>query len=222
MRKMGILMIINILILADSPTMLKKHMEAVAQELRALRFSINLKKYIWEPNQIIEFLGFSINSVSMTISLPSDKIKKVLKECSHALNAIRVSGRQLAQLIGLLSSTIPAIAPAQLHYRALQRSRHRAVRMGGYDQELELSIAARADLTWWIDNLKLNNGQPTMTPVAQMIVTSDASKTGWGAVCDQQSTGGPWTSRERTGHINILELRAAFLVLKTFAVGKSG
>ena len=60
------------------------------------------------------------------------------------------------------------------------------MRMGGYDQELELSIAARADLTWWTDNLKLNNGRPMKTP---MIITSNASKTGWGAVCNQQSTG---------------------------------
>ena len=43
--------------------------------------------------------------------------------------------RQLAHLIGLLSSSTQAIAPAPLHYRALQRLRNKALQQGRKDPQ---------------------------------------------------------------------------------------
>ena len=56
----------------------------------------------------------------------------------------------------------------------------------------------------------------------QQQITSDASKTGWGATCQEIHTGGPWGAQERAEHINLLELKAAFLALQTFASHRSG
>ena len=39
---------------------------------------------------------------------------------------------------------------------------------------------------------------------------------GWGASCQRSSIGGPWSNEESQFHINILELRAAQLIIKTF------
>ena len=49
-----------------------------------------------------------------------------------------------------------------------------------------------------------------------MIIQSDASKKGWGAVFEGQEIGGRWTASEASIHINILELEAAFFA---FAFG---
>ena len=49
-----------------------------------------------------------------------------------------------------------------------------------------------------------------------LFITTDASKTGWGAVCESQRTNGRWSVSERTQHINVLKLKAAFLALKSF------
>ena len=68
MKKMGIRMIIYLddtLILADSLTMLKKHMEPVAQELRALGFTINLKRCIWEPNHADNRISGFLNQLDI-------------------------------------------------------------------------------------------------------------------------------------------------------------
>ena len=55
-----------------------------------------------------------------------------------------------------------------------------------------------------------------------MIIESDASNQGWGASCQGTSTGGPWSTQEKTWHINCLELLAATLALKTFVKDKKG
>ena len=44
--------------------------------------------------------------------------------------------------------------------------------------------------------------------------------TGWGASAEGVSISGHWSNRERSYHINLLELLAAFLALKTFAANK--
>ena len=73
------------------------------------------------------------------------------------------------------------------------------------------------DLHWWIHEARKTNGPPIVPPVANLVIMSDASSTGWGATCQNTSTGGSWTRQERMSHINILELKAAFLDLQTFA-----
>ena len=48
-------------------------------------------------------------------------------------------------------------------------------------------------------------------------MTTDSSSTGWGGMCEGVSTGGAWSKLEKLEHINYLELKAAWLVLQTFA-----
>ena len=48
------------------------------------------------------------------------------------------------------------------------------------------------------------------------MITSDASIQGWGAVCQGVRTGGRWTAEESQSHINMLELKAAFLAIQSF------
>ncbi len=45
---------------------------------------------------------------------------------------------------------------------------------------------------------------------------TDASSTGWGAVCDGRPAFGTWSEMEKSWHINYLELRAVHLVLECF------
>ena len=45
---------------------------------------------------------------------------------------------------------------------------------------------------------------------------TDASNEGWGAHLDQSSTKGLWSDREKRLHINVLELKAVSLTLRSF------
>ena len=53
-----------------------------------------------------------------------------------------------------------------------------------------------------------------------MIIQTDPSLTGWGAVCNWAQTSGQWSEKERTLHINLLKLLAIKLALFSFTKGK--
>ena len=48
-------------------------------------------------------------------------------------------------------------------------------------------------------------------------IFTDASLTGWGAVCGDRKVHGFWTEKERENNINFLELMAAYFGLKCLA-----
>ena len=152
-------------------------------------FRLNHKKCVWARSQVVDFLGFRIDSTTMKLFLPEEKIDKILKECRHLLNKTVVLVRNLAHLIGLLSSTLPAVKIALLHYRALQRLRHQILMssQGEYDRTAPLSNKCQEDLHWWLAHLRDANGH---SPSADLTITTDASKTGWSATNQKLSTRG--------------------------------
>ena len=153
MRRKGVRLVLyldDILVMAQTREGLKEHRSQIASVLQSLGFTLNQQKCVWEPTRRIEFLGFIVDSETQMISLPRDKISKIRKECKSISGKDRVTGRQLAQIIGLLSSAIPAILPAPLHYRALQRLRCQALQQsqGDYESTIHLSTEAQRDLHW--------------------------------------------------------------------------
>ena len=65
------------------------------------------------------------------------------------------------------------------------------------------------------------NGKSLLKKEVDMIIDSDASLIGWGATCQNQRTGGPWSLIESNRHINCLELLAATLAAQTFLKDKT-
>ena len=56
---------------------------------------------------------------------------------------------------------------------------------------------------------------------SQVLKQTDASKKGWGTVCQGISTGGQRSYEEQLLHINVLELKTVKLALLTFTEQKS-
>ncbi len=66
------------------------------------------------------------------------------------------------------------------------------------------------------------NGKILIAQRPSLVIESDASRTGWGAVCKGSRIGGPWSKTEQKWHINCLEVLAAFLAVKCFVSDKNG
>ena len=66
----------DILVMAKSRELLVNQAAEMFYLLENLGFLINQKKFILEPSQTMEFLGFTLDTVAMEITLPSDKLKK--------------------------------------------------------------------------------------------------------------------------------------------------
>ena len=100
----------------------------------SLGFLINISKSITTPICCLEFLGFIVDTETMTISLPIHKIHAIQKEVSRLLSLKKVPVRDLACLIGTLVATKPAVWTGSLHYRALQDLKIRSLRQHPSDQ----------------------------------------------------------------------------------------
>ena len=135
--------------------------------------------------------------------------------------------RQIASVLGTLESCRPAIWQAPLHFRYLQIRMIQALHLSNqnFDVTITLDHDSLEELHWWVSNINSVNGSPIRPPaptlLSTLFITTDASKTGWGAVCESQRTNRRWSDSERTQHINVLELKAAFLALKSFLKNQS-
>ena len=127
----------------------------------------------------------------------------------------------LSRLLEKLNHAAQAIPPASLFYRnlqlCLQRTLERTVWGRDYSAQAYLTPAATQELEWWQEHLIKWNGRYLLKTTPDIVIETDASTTGWGALCQGVKTGGPWSMAESRMHINCLELLAATLAIKSYA-----
>lgn len=129
----------------------------------------------------MEFLGFIINSEMMTVYLPTEKVGTIITRCEKLLRAELVTIREMTSLLGLLILTYQAVLPVLLHYRSLQRQQIRNLQETEYyETQITLTLEGREELIWWVRNLNLNEGKPISILTPDLIIQSDAAKTGGG------------------------------------------
>ena len=110
-----------------------------------LGFIINLKKSVSKPTPVINFLGFTVDTREdalapsigedveyhksmLTLIMCASFLGEDPRSCVNLTHDLGSSPRKLAHIISLLTSTLPAVLPAPLHYKALQRTRNIALR----------------------------------------------------------------------------------------------
>ena len=87
--------------------------EAVARSAElfdSLGFTIHPRKSVSAPNQTIEFLGFVLDSRSMTVSLTHTQSAKLKQPCIEILQTDMVSIQFLAEFIGHLVAALPGVS----------------------------------------------------------------------------------------------------------------
>ena len=225
LRQMSIRLVIyldDLLIMGQSQKLVNCHAVTTLKLLENLGFMVNYQKSCLTPDTKMEFLGFMVDSLTLTLALPRDKVKRVRRECQALMTSPQVTVRQLAKVIGHLTSTIQAVFPGPLHFRHLQADKNRALDgQQTYDSLIHPSPQASEERQWWRDNLDAWNGKSLVTGDPDLIIETDASRKGWAAYCMGVSTGGQWSQGERLLHINCLELLAGAFAIQTFAKGKA-
>ena len=186
--------------------------------LENLGFVINLEKSCFVPTQNMEFLGFVVSTQAMTLLLPNSKVESIKSHCNYLLALPEVSVRDLFQLIGKLTASIQAIFPAPLHYRHLQHLKHQALALATKGLRCNNTSVDRGQrgITLVVSHLNAWNGRALLHHPPDIVIETEASRTGWGAVCQGVRTGGLWSQMERKLHINCLELLAGSFAVKSF------
>lgn len=190
--------------------------ELLLTTLRSLGLHVNIEKSVLTPTQRLVYLGMELCTEGRpTFSVPRAKIKAIRHEISRLLRETRpFPVRRLARVAGMCVSTLRAVLPG----RMLLRNCYRQIALAGLNlgRTIELSTGARQDLEWWLQALTQWNGAAATPLPADLQLTTDASDLGWGATLGDLQARGDWTASSTARHINMRELSAVLLALRSF------
>ena len=120
----------DILVISSSYSSCIRDRDIVIDLLVNLGFRLNMEKSVLIPTQRVIYLGMVIDSLTMTFSLPEEKVSAIVQKATILKNKNQVSVRDIYQYIGMCSLiyrnvlgasfTRLAVKEAQIHYRQLQ------------------------------------------------------------------------------------------------------
>ena len=210
-------------IIAESQEKCQKAIDFLSNLFTDLGFRVHDKKSILKPTQELKFLGYTINSQNMSVRPTEDKKSKVKERVNNLLKQRRPKIREVASVLGLLNDICKATKFGLAYVKNLEIQKIQALKVVGkkqFEGKMSISKKSTADLKWWINNIDSANKVVTVSP-PDLTLTTDASSLGWGAVFEGQKTGGRWCKEEADYHINVLELKAVELGLKSLCKDES-
>lgn len=221
LRERGVLLVIyldDLLILGDSYEECSRNTLITRQLLEKLGFIINGKKSNTTPSTKRKFLGFIYDSERMNIKLPEEKASKTAQKIEKFSKMSHCTIREFAGLIGTLDSSCLALKYGWVRMKDFERAEFLALRTnhGNFEAHMHLSDELQVDFKWWKSHIN-KTVRSIITFKAALEISSDASRSGWGACCEGKRTHGHWRQQEKDQHINYSELMAALFALKCFA-----
>ncbi len=202
-----------------------KDTEIVGSLFQHAGFLLHGDKSVRVPTQQIKYLGFIIDSVSMSLSLPDEKVKRLRLAVKKALrelnNQRQLTIRIAAKTVGFVVSALPATVYGKAHYRALEFAKLDRLEQTrfNFDATFQWPESCREDLLWWASpNNNFSASFAIQNPTTTL--TTDASLTGWGAIWENREIHGAWENDDR--RINELELRAVLQAIETFPILRPG
>lgn len=214
----SVLYLDDFLLLGNSYDKCCENVKNTIKILEGLGFLVNYKKSVLIPSNYIKYLGFLYDSLSMTISLPEDKVFKIKNLLKKYSTLKTCTIREFAKFLGTLCSICPAVKYGWVYTKGFEREKFLALKRAGgnFNARMEVPSNLKYDFGWWIKNISKASNM-IKKDCYQIEIFSDASKTGWGGYSNGERTHGFWLESDKNYHINYLELKALFFVLKHFA-----
>ena len=168
------------------------------------------------PTTRIEFLGITLDSQTMTMEVPQDKVVDTLKELDTWLYKTTASRKEIESIVGKLQFMGMCVKPGRIFIARLLNWLRGLARHGTHNIPLE----ARKDIAWWSRYLSSYNGVSILwmhnNPQVDSIVATDASKKGFGGTAGQEYFRGVFPSEWHNKNIAELEMRAVLVALKVW------
>jgi len=204
----------DLLIVASSKEQSQLHTQMVLERLTSLGFVVNHPKSHLVPTQVIEHLGFTIDSRKMTLAVPPGKVRDLRREACKIYRKGTITLRALSSFIGKALAMTAAVLPARLKTQYLVHLRNDALQKGKlWTDTITLTEEAKADLRWWEESLQAWNGHTWINHSPQEEIFTDASDNGWGIVHNRQTYAGTWSQSDLESHINLKELMVIWHVV---------
>ena len=168
----------------------------------------SIKKCVWAPERVVEWLGMTWNAVDLTLKISERRVEKLCRTGEEIVASREVSVRKLASWVGQVISLSPVMGGVtRLRSRFTQMEIARAK---SYDTVVGVSSLVMKELLFWQENVRLLNCRacaPGSPPVV-LEVKGDASASGCGSFVTGEQL---WTARlfseeERQAHSTWREL----------------
>ncbi|XDV44991.1 hypothetical protein PO909_013179 [Leuciscus waleckii] len=207
------------LILAQSHSELVEHRTILLDHLENLGLAVNWEKSSLFPRQIIYFLGIELNSLLMTARLSSQRTLDIRRAAGSFRCGAIVPLKAFQRMLGLMASASSVLQLGLLRMRPLQFwLRKRVPRTAWASGRLRVKVnqACIAALKPWEAKDWYQSGVSLGTSSRVMVVSTDASTSGWGALLEGRPLFGQWSKQEKLLHINCLKMLAVSKALTRF------
>ena len=161
------------------------------------------------PSTETVFLGVTINTVDMTVSIPQEKRTRYLEVVSATLEHKKATKKALLSVAGKLMWVGRVLRPGRAFIRRIIDKAH-SVREDRFLVSLDAGV--REDLTWWKDTLQAWIGTTLITYrewrfLPDFHAQSDASGSGgFGLICGRDWCVEQWSEEARGLNIAVLEM----------------
>ncbi len=225
LRQMGI-RILNYLddwlILAQSEVELLSHRTLILSHLERLGLRVNFAKSALSPSQRISFLGTVLDSAHMRAVIAPERALAIQKLAATFKSDTARPLKVFQRMLGLMAAASPVLQLGLLRMRPLQcwlkpRVPHNAWRHGRL--HIRVNQACVTALTPWKNPRWMEKGVAMGLVHTRKVVTTDASNTGWGALCEGKPTFGHWSKTESGFHINWAGNASSLSSLPVFPAG---
>ena len=184
---------------------------------------ISISKSVFTPTTQIEYLGFVIDSITMTVVPTKEKVEKLKKAVRKLLKKHSTTIRHVAQVEGGLLATHPGNPWAPLFTKQMEIDKLQALSCNRFDFDgfMNVSEVVRTDLHWWLNHLGHTSGL-IQVQYPDFLIYTDASLQGYGFFVPESGiqAGSRWSADEAFHHINVLEMLAIDFALKATVADK--
>jgi hypothetical protein len=186
--------------------------------LKSLGFLVNKEKSTLIPTQTLVYLGALFHLDKGLIYPIQDRIVKLNLAIENLLTQEKASAFMFLHLLGIMASCLQMIPNARLFMRPVQLHLLSFWRPSSHNLTVKIPVTPhlKSHLIWWSSSANTLKGQSFQFQKMSVVITTDASKKGFGGFMNEQIFQGNWTHAQSKRNINCLEMEAVFLTMKHF------
>ena len=183
----------DFLIIAPSAEECTRQRDIVTSTIQLLGFGVSWSK-VTSPSQVTTFLGITIDSVKLQLSLPLEKVEKLRDLLLLLIDRGSATKKELERVGGLVSHCSYIVRGGRTFSRRIfdlsasysRRSRH-----------IPLSQEILLDFEWWLAFCHVFNGRACMIRSPHPVpIVSDSSFCGFGAWAGHDWLAGFWKEED--------------------------
>ena len=163
------------------PSTLKLQINFVVQVMINLGWTINFKKSILEPLQMLDYIGLHIDYVQGLVFPPAERWHKIQELTNYFLNITQATATEWCSILGLLTSCQDLtflgrlwLRPLQLHLNAHWKNRKNMSTI------IPVTETCKQAISWWQKPTNVMTGVPWTHPPPEITIFTDSSDQGWG------------------------------------------